>query len=98
MTVLQTGSQGRYIAYSPEIDRVISKLESQMHSFHEQKVSGLMSSNPFNLSNSEGITLAQKVISQDIDRDIPDLVSDVFNQVKKDIAASVLMDYLRKVS
>jgi hypothetical protein len=92
----QTGSTGRYIAYSQEIDRAMSGFEKEIHDFQGRKVSELLKSNPFNLSNKEGIQLAQREIQREFEGIFPQLSPDIFDQAKKDVATSILINLTQR--
>jgi len=93
----QSGSTGRYIAYSPEIDKAMSGFEKQIHDFQCRKVSELLETNPFNLSNREGIELAQREIQKEFEGIFPQLSSDIFDQAKKDVSTSILVNFMQKI-
>ena len=72
-------------------------LQVRLHEFQEKKVSELLGNNPFNLSNPQGIGLAQREIQKEFEGLFPQLASDIFDQVKKDVSASVLINFTQRV-
>ena len=68
----------------------------QIHDFQEKKVAELLDNNPFNLSNPQGVELAQREIQKEFEGLFPQIASAVFDQVKRDVSASVLINFTQR--
>ena len=88
-------SLGRYINYSKEIDAAQEAHMREIRSFEDAKIKDLLEENPFNLKCERGIVLAQKEISGELASKISDLSSPLFEKLRKDIATSILLGYVR---
>ena len=86
--------QGRYIAYSQDIDKVFFGNHENIEKFKLEKVQELIKENPFNLENASGRKIAQETISNEVESKISDLSGVFFKDVRKDIAFSVLSSYI----
>ena len=93
-TNIFNSSQGRYIAYSQDIDKTFFNNHEIIDKIKFEKVHELLKENPFNLENSSGIKLAQETIANDLEKKISDLSGSVFKEVRMDIASSVLSSYI----
>ena len=85
--------QGRYVAYSQDVDRVFFSKHSEIEKFKLEKVQELIKENPFNLGNPSGIKLAQEKISDELEKKISSFSGELFRGVRMDIASSVLVSY-----
>ena len=86
--------QGRYVAYSQDVDRVFSSKHSEIEKFKLEKVQELIKENPFNLENPSGRKIAQATISDEVESEISELAGPIFKEVRKDIAFAVLSSYM----
>lgn len=91
-------SQGRYIAYSQEIDRVFFANHENIKQFKLEKVEQLLKENPFNLGNPSGIKVAQESLSSEVEIKISDFSGELFKNVRMDIASSVLTSYISRMN
>ena len=92
---VNASSLGRYITYSREIDAAQEAHIREIRAFEEAKIKDLLEENPFNLKCKRGIHLAQKEISGELASKISDLSSPLFEKLRMDRAAAILMGYVR---
>lgn len=95
-TDLQNPCQGRYIAYSKDLDTIFLENQQKIDFFKEKKLQELLAENPFNLSNPSGIKLAQGKICEEVGSEISEISSGIFRSMRMDIASSVLVSYVSK--
>ena len=88
--------QGRYIAYSQDIDKVFFGNHDNIEKFKLEKVQELIKENPFNLENPSGIKFAQEKISDDLEKKISSFSGELFKGVRMDISSSVLVSYFNE--
>lgn len=93
--------QGRYVAYSQEVDKVFFANILKVKSFKEEKVLELlkeieMNNASFNLSCEKGIGTATKQIGDEISEKIKEFSQDSFSGLRRDVAASIISSVLHK--
>lgn len=87
--------QGRYVAYSQEIDKIFFANLQKIKFFEEQKVQEILkdiseNNSCFNLSCEHGIDLAIKIISEEMREKISEVAQEKFLDLRKDVASSIL--------
>ncbi len=95
MSTNVSNCQGRYVAYSQEVDKVFFANYQKIKSFKEQKVQEILKdisedNSYFNLSCEHGIGLATKTISEETGEKITEFAQEKFFDLRRDIASSIL--------
>ena len=94
MSTNPSNCQGRYIAYSQEIDKIFYANHKNIETFKTEKVAEFLKENPFNLDTPSGKKFAYEKISDEVSGKIPDFSGPLFKDVRDDIAFSVLSSYI----